>query len=128
MGLCDAQSTQRDPLLDHGNKFPLMFGILMMIEATRLPRKIMEGMRLVFVHCAAKSTPPCFAVNVLSTPPPPNCPTLPPGWLHDDTIFLSDHNSVMLPIRDVASPHLGPSPRTLSRRVLRRQNLSAVTT
>ena len=35
---------------------------------------------------------------------------LSPGWLHNDTIFRLDHNSVMLPIRDVASPHLGSEP------------------
>ena len=36
--------------------------------------------------------------------------SLPPGWIHADTIYLSDHNSIMLPVRDIASPHLGAEP------------------
>ena len=42
------------PLMDHRNTFPLMFGSLVM-QATQLPCKIMEGTRLRFVHCAAKA-------------------------------------------------------------------------
>ena len=40
--------------MDRGNTFPLIFGKLMM-EKTRLPCTMMEGMRLRFVHCVVKS-------------------------------------------------------------------------
>ena len=42
-----------------------MFKILLM-QATQLPHK-MEWMRLTFVHCAPRSTPPPFVVNVMKT-------------------------------------------------------------
>ena len=43
------------PLMDYGNTFPLMFGILLM-KATQLPRNIMEWMRLTVVLCPQKHT------------------------------------------------------------------------
>ena len=46
--------------MDHGNTFPLMFGIPLM-QATQLPHKMMES-----VHCAPRSTPPHFGVNVMT--------------------------------------------------------------
>ena len=42
-------------IMDYGNAFPLMFGRLL-IQATQLPHKTMEGMRLRLVHSAARST------------------------------------------------------------------------
>ena len=45
--------------------FPLMFGTLLM-QATQLPCKIMEWMRLTFVHCAPRSTPPHVVVKVMT--------------------------------------------------------------
>ena len=35
------------------------------MQATQLPCKMMQGMRLGFVHSAARSTPPYFVVNVM---------------------------------------------------------------
>ena len=35
-----------------------------MVQANRTPHKMMEGMRLRFVHCDARSTPPHFVMNV----------------------------------------------------------------
>ena len=52
------------PLMDHENTFPVMFGRLLMQE-TPLLHKMTEGMRLRFVHCAARSTPPWFVANVM---------------------------------------------------------------
>ena len=52
------------PLMEHGNTFFLMFGILWM-HATQLPRKMMEWMRLTVVHCAPRSTPLHFVVNAM---------------------------------------------------------------
>ena len=51
------------PFMDHGNKFLLVFRRLLML-ATQLLHKLMEGMWLTFVHCAARSTPPHFVVNI----------------------------------------------------------------
>ena len=42
--------------------FPLTFGILLM-QAIQLPRKMMEWMRLTFVHCAPNRTLPYFVVS-----------------------------------------------------------------
>ena len=36
-----------------------------LVQATRLPSKMMEGMRFAFVHRIARSTPPHFVVNVM---------------------------------------------------------------
>ena len=52
------------PLMFRGNTFPLIFGKLLML-ANQLPCKMMEGMRLRFVHCAATSTSPHFVVNAM---------------------------------------------------------------
>ena len=41
-----------NPFMDRGDTFPLMFAKLVM-QATEHPCKMMEGMRLRFVHCAA---------------------------------------------------------------------------
>ena len=50
--------------MDHEDTFPGMFGTVLM-QATQLPCKMMEWMRLAFVHCAAKSIPSHFVVNVV---------------------------------------------------------------
>ena len=52
------------PLMYHGNMLPLMFRKLLM-QATQLPYKMMEGMTLGFVYCAVRSTPPQFVVHVV---------------------------------------------------------------
>ena len=39
--------------------FALMFGIILM-QATPLPCKMMEGVRLTFLPCGPRSTPPHF--------------------------------------------------------------------
>ena len=54
------------PLMDPGNMFHLMFRTLLM-QATQLPQKMMEWMRLTSVHCAPCSTPPHFVVNVMKS-------------------------------------------------------------
>ena len=58
-----------DPPMGCGNTVPLMMkgydgGRLM--QATQLPRGIMEGMRLGCLHCAVSGTPPHFVVNAVS--------------------------------------------------------------
>ena len=37
------------------------------MQVAQLPRKMMEWMRLMFVHCAPKSAPPHFVVNVIKS-------------------------------------------------------------
>ena len=50
--------------MDHRSTFPLMFGKVL-TQATQLPRKMMEWMRLMFVHCASRSTPAHFVGNTV---------------------------------------------------------------
>ena len=50
-------------LMDRGNTFPLMFETLLM-QATLPPHKMVQRMRLRFVHCAARSTHH-FVVNLM---------------------------------------------------------------
>ena len=52
------------PHMDHENTFPIMCGRLL-VQASQLPCKMMEGTMLRFVHCAARSTSPHFVVNVM---------------------------------------------------------------
>ena len=44
--------------------FPLMFGRALK-QPLRMPRKMMLGMRLTYVHCAVKSTLQQYVVNVI---------------------------------------------------------------
>ena len=50
--------------MDHGNMFHLMFGRLV-VQATHLPCKMMEGLGLRLWHYAAKSTPPHFVESTM---------------------------------------------------------------
>ena len=52
-------------MTDHGTMFCLIFGRRLM-QATHPPRKMRGGMRLMFVHCVAKSAPPHFVVSAMS--------------------------------------------------------------
>ena len=45
--------------LDHWDAFPLMFLVHCWCK-TQPPRKMVELMRLMLVHCAPRSTPPHF--------------------------------------------------------------------
>ena len=47
-----------DPPMDCGNTFPLMmkgYDEKRLMQATQLPRRIMEGMRLGSLHCAVSA-------------------------------------------------------------------------
>ena len=52
------------PFMDHGNTLPPIFGIPL-VQLTLLPLKKREWMRLAFVFCAPRRTPPRFLVNAL---------------------------------------------------------------
>jgi hypothetical protein len=71
---------------------PLMSGILLM-QSTQLPRKLMDWMRLTYVHFAPRSTPPHLVVKCNDT----FCAgCIAPYTCWDKTVYLAQYMSHVL--------------------------------